>query len=172
VQQRQQRRLGPKRHGLLAQVSSRAEQSYRDMLHTLSDWGVIPRMDVTPLEAFDEVRFCICTCLSCRPQGLCIFVQFLSHRITPCLQFTGPDRLSRPVGAICNVSLPSVVVTRFSTSLLAPWTQFEHVFLPSLFALHQLGVLRCWHRCTLWWSLPAFSPCSSKRRRYQTSWTL
>jgi hypothetical protein len=54
-QHRPQQQLQKQRRGLLAQVSSRAEQSFRDVLFTLSGWGFIPRMDVTPLEQFDEV---------------------------------------------------------------------------------------------------------------------
>jgi hypothetical protein len=54
-QQQQPQQQRRKNRGLWGQVSSRAEQSYRDVLHTLSDWGFIPRMDVTPLEVFDEV---------------------------------------------------------------------------------------------------------------------
>jgi hypothetical protein len=60
VQHQPQQQLQKQRRGLLAQVSSRAEQSLRHVLLTLSGWGFIPRMDVTPLEQFDEVGCFLC----------------------------------------------------------------------------------------------------------------
>ncbi|WIA40266.1 hypothetical protein OEZ86_013640 [Tetradesmus obliquus] len=54
-QQQQQQQQSEKKRGLWGQVSSRAEQSFASLLHSLSEWGFIPRMDVTPLEVFDEV---------------------------------------------------------------------------------------------------------------------
>lgn len=56
VQQEQQRR----QQRVLADLKSGVQNRFMTVAHALSNWGIIPRMDVIPLERFDEVG---CHCL-------------------------------------------------------------------------------------------------------------